>query len=70
MLEQKTNYNCASLCSLCEGEEVAKKIYITRVLMNYRNEKQYADDYCFGTNRYVSFGFGRLQPWDFESERF
>jgi hypothetical protein len=36
--EQPMYHNCASLCSLCEGKEGAKTIYISLVFMNYRNK--------------------------------
>lgn len=58
VLEQPMYYNRESLCALCDGKEGARAIYISLVLMNYRNLKQHAADYCFGTNHYVSFGFG------------
>jgi hypothetical protein len=35
--EQPMYHNCASLCSLCEGKEMIKVIYISLVFINYRN---------------------------------
>jgi hypothetical protein len=34
--EQPMYHNCASLCSLREGKEVEKTIYISPFFMNYR----------------------------------
>jgi hypothetical protein len=36
--EQPMYHNFATLCSLCEGKEGVKTIYMSLVLMNYRNK--------------------------------
>jgi len=41
-------YNRTTLCSLCEGKEGEKTIYISLVFMNCRNSNQNAADYLFG----------------------
>ena len=63
-------HNCWSLCSLCEGKEGGKAIYISIVFMNYRNYNQHAADYLFGSDRQVSVGLWRQQQWNSGNERF
>jgi len=62
--EQPMYHNCASLCSLCEGEEGAKTIYISLVFMKYRESNQHADNYVFGSIHQVSVGFWQLNNFD------
>jgi len=61
---------CASLCSLCEGKEGAKTIYVSLVFINYRNKNQHAADYLFGLNRHFYVGLRRLRRWNSETETF
>ena len=50
-------HNCASLCSLCQGEGGTKTIDIWLAFLNYSNKSQHAADYLFGSNSKFSVGF-------------
>jgi len=48
--EQPMYHNSAPQCSLCEGKEGAKGIYISMCFVYYRNWSKHAADYLFGAN--------------------
>jgi len=50
MEEQPMYHNCATPCSLCEGQKGVKTIYISFVFINYRNLNQHAAHYFLGLN--------------------
>jgi len=57
--EQPMYHNSVSQCSLWEGKEGAKVIYISMCFVYYRNWSQHAADYLCGTNRQFSVAFRR-----------
>jgi len=68
--EQPMYHNSASQCSLCEGKEEGKGIYISMCFVYYRNWSQHAADYLFGTNGQFSVGFRPMRRWAFAFEEF
>ena len=67
---QPMYHNSASQCSLCEGKEGAKGIYISMCFVYYRNCSQHGADCLFSTNRQFSVGFRHMQRWDSHVEQF
>jgi len=51
-------HNCASLCLLCGGKEGEKTIYISLVLMNYRNLHQRVAVISLGLIATLASGYG------------
>jgi hypothetical protein len=68
--EQPMYHNSTSQCSLCEGKEGAKGIYISMCFVYYRNWSKHDADYRFGTNGQFSVCFRRMQTWASEVEEF
>ena len=68
--EQPMYNNSVSQCSLWEGKEGAKGIYISMCFVYYRNWSQHDADYLFGINRQFSVAFRRMHTWTSEFEEF
>ena len=63
-------HNSASQCSLCEGKEGAKGIYISMCFVYYRICSQHAADYLYDTNSHFSVAFRRKRSWASEVGQF
>ena len=68
--EQPMYHNSASQCSLFEGKEGAKGIYISMCFVYYRNWSKHAADYLFSTYGQFSVGFRPMWTWTSDDEQF